>query len=109
MRSWDRCRARSGTGGCAGVRWGVCTRTSRVVGGSAAALLSAVVMLAAPVAATAAAKRHVPRPDLKVTSLVANFGDPAYAVVGTDGVMEPIQVGVWDQEPGSRRRACIDS
>ena len=65
-----------------------------MVGGSAAALLTAVVMLVAPVAATAAAKPHRSRPDLKITSLVANFGDPAYAVVGTDGVMAPIQVRV---------------
>src|SRR4029077_20857046 len=50
--------------------------------------------------ATAAAKRHVPRPDLKITSLVANFGDPAYAVVGTDGVMEPIQVRVGIRNQG---------
>jgi len=63
-------------------------------------LLSAVVMLVAPVAATAAAKRHVPRPDLKVTSLVANFGSPAYAIVGTDGVMEPIQVRVGIRNQG---------
>ncbi len=63
-------------------------------------MLSAVVMLMAPVAATAAAKRHVPRPDLKVTSLVANFGSPAYAIVGTDGVMEPIQVRVGIRNQG---------
>jgi hypothetical protein len=66
---------------------------------SAAALLSAVVMLTLPVAATAAT-RHVPRPDLKITSMVANFGDPAYAVVGTDGVMEPIQVRVGIRNQG---------
>ena len=59
-----------------------------------------VVMLVAPVAATAVNKRHVARPDLKVTSLVANFGDPAYAVVGTDGVMEPIQVRVGIRNQG---------
>jgi hypothetical protein len=63
-------------------------------------LLTAVVMLVAPVAASAAAKRHVPRPDLKITSLVANFGDPAYAIVGTDGVMEPIQVRVGIRNQG---------
>jgi CARDB len=62
-------------------------------------LVLAVVMLATPVAA-AAKKRHVPRPDLKVTSLVANFGDPAYAVVGTDGVMESIQVRVGIRNQG---------
>jgi len=71
-----------------------------VAGGSVAALLLAVVMLAGPVAATAAARRHRPRPDLKITSLVANFGDPAYAVVGTDGVMEPIQVRVGIRNQG---------
>ena len=100
MRSRNRSRARRGSGGCAGVRWGLCTRTARVAGGSVAALLLAVIVLAAPAAATAATKRHVPRPDLKVTSLVANFGDPAYAVVGTDGVMEPIQVRVGIRNQG---------
>ena len=57
-------------------------------------------MLVSPVAATAAAKRPIPRPDLKVTSLVANFRDPAYAIVGTDGVMEPIQVRVGIRNQG---------
>ena len=71
-----------------------------MAGGSATALLSAVVMLVAPGAAAAAAKRHRPRADLKITSLVANFGDPAYAVVGTDGVMEPIQVRVGIKSQG---------
>ena len=71
-----------------------------MVGGSAATLLPVVVMLVAPVAATAAKKHHVPRPDLKITALVANFGDPAYAVVGTDGVMEPIQVRVGIRNQG---------
>lgn len=71
-----------------------------MVGGLVAALLLAVVMLAAPVAPAAAKKRHVPRPDLKITSLVANFGDPAYALVGTDGVMEPVQVRVGIKSQG---------
>ena len=71
-----------------------------MAGGSAAALLATIALLVSPVAATAAAKRHIPRPDLKVTSLVANFGDPAYAIVGTDGVMEPIQVRVGIRNQG---------
>ena len=45
-------------------------------------------------------RSEVPRPDLKITSLVANFGDPAYAIVGTDGVMEPIQVRVGIRNQG---------
>ncbi len=57
-------------------------------------MLTALATLVAPVAASAAAKGHVPKPDLKITSLVANFGDPAYAIVGTDGVMESLQVRV---------------
>jgi hypothetical protein len=81
-----------------------------LVGGTAAAFLLAGVMLAAPVAAAAAQKRHGPRPDLKITSLVANFGDPAYAIVGTDGVMEPIQVrvGIRNQGHAVARASTLD-
>ncbi len=98
-RSWARC----GLGERAGVG-------ARVVGGSAAALLCAAVMLVAPVTAMAAKKRHVPRPDLKVTSLVANFGDPAYAVVGTDGVMDPTQVrvGIRNQNHKAAPASILD-
>ena len=71
-----------------------------MVGGTTAASLSAVLMLVAPLAATAAANRRVPRPDLKVTSMAANFGDPAFGIVGTDGVMEPIQVRVGIRNQG---------
>jgi hypothetical protein len=40
---------------------------------------------------------------------VANFGDPAYAIVGTDGVMEPIQVrvGIRNQKQGTVAPASI--
>ena len=91
MRSRNRSRACRGSGAYAGVRWG--TRTARVAGGSFAALLLAV-MLVLPSAATAAKKCHRPKPDLKIVVLRAGFGDPAYAIVGTDGVMEPIEVMV---------------
>jgi hypothetical protein len=100
MRGRNRRCACRGSCGYARVRWGLSIRSARVAGGLGAGLLSAVVILAAPVASAAAQKRHVPRPDLKVTALVANFGDPAYAIVGTGGVMEPIQVRVSIRNQG---------
>ena len=91
-----------------GVRWG--TRTARVAGGSVAALLLVVVMLVLPSAATAAKKCHRPKPDLKIVVLRAGFGDPAYAIVGTNGVMEPIEVmvGIRNQGDAAAGRSTLD-
>ena len=74
-------------------------------------MLLAVVMLVLPSAATAAKKCHRPKPDLKIVVLRAGFGDPAYAIVGTDGVMEPIEVMVGIRNQGDaaagRSAGCL--
>jgi hypothetical protein len=110
MNSSNRGRVRRGPRRHEGVRRGLPTRNARVAGASVAALLSAVVMLAVPVAAAAAKKHHAPKPDLKITVLQANFGSPAYAIVGTDGVMEPIQVrvGIRNQGHAIARSSTLD-
>jgi CARDB len=51
-------------------------------------------------APAAARKRPRPKPDLKITVLETQLGSPAYAVVGTDGVLEPIEVHVVTKNQG---------
>ncbi len=67
-------------------------------------------MFLLPAAATAAARRHRPKPDLKVVVLQANFGDPAFRAVGTDGVMDEIEVrvGVKNQGAGAAAPSTTD-
>jgi len=67
-------------------------------------------MLVLPSAAAAAKKCHRPKPDLKIVVLRAGFGDPAYAIVGTDGVMEPIEVmvGIKNQGPAAAGRSTLN-
>lgn len=67
-------------------------------------------MLATPVAAAAAKQPPGPKPDLKITVLQANFGSPAYALVGTDGVLAPIQVrvGIRNQGHAVARSSTLD-
>jgi hypothetical protein len=64
-------------------------------------VLVLAAMLVTPSAAMAAKKaRHTPKPDLKIVALDVNFGEPAFAIVGTDGVMEPVQVRVLIKNQG---------
>ena len=79
-------------------RWTVATRTcdDARVGpnrGTIAAVLVALGALIAPTAGTAAS-RHTPKADLKFTQFKPLLGNPAYAVVDTSGVVEPIDVQV---------------
>ncbi len=66
------------------------------------AVLVGLVLLATPAAATAAKKHHAPKADLKVVAVQTNFGDPAYALLGTDGVMEPVEVRVAVKNQGKK-------
>ncbi len=74
------------------------------------AVIVGLAMLVMPASASAAKKRHVPRADLKVVVLQANFGDPAYALLGTDGVMEPVEVrvGVKNQGDANAPASTVD-
>lgn len=56
-------------------------------------VLGIAILAGALAPAAAGAKGKPPlRPDLKVTVLEAHLGNPAYAVVATNGVLEPIEV-----------------
>lgn len=58
-----------------------------------AVLLVIAAFAVSPTLADAKAKpKFTPKPDLKITSFVVHLGKPAYAVVDTSGVLEPIEV-----------------
>lgn len=42
-----------------------------------------------------------PKPDLKVTAFEVHLSNPAYAVIGTDGVLEPIEVKLTTKNQGN--------
>lgn len=69
--------------------------------GTAAAVLVALSVLVFPAHAIAAKKKHGPRPDLKVTVLKANLGNPPYVVVGTDGAPETFEIRVTTKNQGA--------
>ncbi len=58
------------------------------------------VSAAFPAQAFAGKKKPGPRPDLKVTVLKANLGNPPYVVVGTDGVPETFEIQVTTKNQG---------
>lgn len=60
----------------------------------------ASIAVAAPAAAKAPAKKLTPKPDLKISLFKPHLGNPAYAVVGTDGRVEPIEVEVTTYNQG---------
>ncbi len=62
-----------------------------------AAVLGAITL---PATAVAAKPKHGPRPDLKVTVLKANLGNPPYVVVGTDGKPETFEIQVTTKNQG---------
>jgi CARDB len=66
-----------------------------------AAVAVAIGAVVAPAGADAARHRRTPKPDLKITLLEAALGRPARAVVGTDGVAEPITVQVTTKNQGN--------
>ena len=59
-----------------------------------------VAGLLVPALATARARK--PGPDLKVTGFEVHLGSPAHALVGTDGVLVPIEVQVVTENMGDR-------
>jgi hypothetical protein len=67
----------------------------------AATFAFAIGMLMPPGVAAAAPRHPRPKPDLKVVVLQANFGSPAYRAVGTDGVMDEIEVRVGVKNQGA--------
>ncbi len=63
--------------------------------------LAASVVVAAPAAGKAPAKKPTGKPDLKISLFKPHLGNPAYAVVGTDGSVEPIEVEVTTYNQGN--------
>ena len=59
----------------------------------------ASIAVAAPAVAKGPAKKS-PKPDLKISPFKPHLGNPAYAVVGTDGRVEPIEVEVITYNQG---------
>jgi len=62
--------------------------------------LVASVVVAAPAAAKALGRKPTGKPDLKISLFKPRLGNPAYAVVGTDGSVEPIEVEVTTYNQG---------
>ena len=60
----------------------------------------ASIAVAAPAAAKAPGKKSTAKPDLKISLFKPHLGNPAYAVVGTDGSAEPIEVEVTTYNQG---------
>ncbi len=63
---------------------------NRVVG----IVATATATISVSVAAAGAGTKPEPKADLKFTIFKPHLGQPAYAVVGTDGVLEPVEVEV---------------
>ena len=61
--------------------------------------IGVVASIAAPAVAKGPAKKS-PKPDLKISLFKPHLGNPAYAVVGTDGRVEPIEVEVTTYNQG---------